>query len=202
MLFESLIVMMMGSSFRSDKEWGDYIELVWANWLHSHTGGDTFEHSNGRVPGWDLRNERTQRKHEVKWDAAGRSPWKSYGSVRQPTGNIFIEYKNPTTDIDTGIMASESNIWAHIVKVSDTFVEDSSFEYSAWAYVFSLPKLREFCKEVGLRSRETTRDIGKKGKPNAKGWLLPIDMILSNSKECGLILRADITPYLYSSQKF
>lgn len=202
MPFESLIVMTMGSSFKSDKDWGDYIELVWANWLHAHTGGNTFEHSKGKVPGWDLRNESTGRKHEVKWDAAGRSVWKSYGKERQPTGNLFIEYKNPATDAETGIMASDSNIWAHVVKVSDTFVEDSSLDYEAWAYVFSLPKLRDFCNEVGLNSRKTMRDVGEGKVSNAMGWLLPIDMIIRNKKECGLILRADVTSYLQASPKF
>ena len=60
----------------------------------------TYEQSKGKVSGWDIVEMSDKVYFEVKWDTKSSAKWKSFGKEMNPTGNLFIEYVNPTAEKD------------------------------------------------------------------------------------------------------
>jgi len=187
----------MPSSFVKDREFGKRVEVAWLRFMQGITGRD-YEQSEGLVAGWDIHDLTQDHYYEVKWDTKSCAVWSSYGSERKPTGNLFIEYVNPSNEKETGICVSTSKYWVYVVKYSpDVLVEESRFgEYKAIAHLFNREKLLEFCQSQNLNTRDTKRDVEKGKSANARGWILPWSTINNAKKQSGWLSDYDISDYL------
>ncbi len=187
----------MSSSFRKDLEFGNRIEIAWMNFMGDKTL-KTYEQSKGKEPGWDIVELSNKVYFEVKWDTKSSAAWSSYGTRRDPTGNLFIEYVNPSADKDSGIRASISKYWVYVVKYApNTVVDENSFgEYKAHAHLFNRENLLKFCESSSLNTRDTKRDVGKGMPVNARGWILPWDIVNQSKKDSGWLAVYDISDYL------
>lgn len=185
------------SSFESDKNWGEKIEKAWAQYLKSKDSSFEFTFSEGKVSGWDVMAKRGNdaKFYECKWDSLAQSPWIGHKdeSVRMPTGNLFIEHKNPRTGVASGIMASTSDWWVYVMKQAYEIVDDSQFDkYKVECLVMDTKQLREFVVSNEYRSLSTLRDT-RGGKVNAEGWVVPIAHIKGSGITQWSI---DFTPYI------
>jgi len=166
------------SSFDKDLLIGEQIERAWGKFiLNTHPVSD-IEYSQGKVSGWDLRlirDGKTSKFHEVKFDQSSAAPWvNANGNVCKPTGNLFIEHRNPRTGADSGIMATRSDWWVYIVKQAFGLVDLSEVDrYTARAYIIKADQLKEYMMSNNFRSVPTVRNTVN-GKVNAEGWLLPV----------------------------
>ena len=190
----------MGSSFRKDLEWANYVEIAWMRFMESKTQR-AYRQSNGLEPGWDIHDMTKGQYYEVKWDSKSRAKWSYKGSNEiKATGNLFIEYVNPSKEPPkpTGIMASTSDYWVYVVKENlQELVDDFDVsKYRAKAHLFKPEALLEFCQASEMATKETKRDGAKGGAANAKGWILPWALVKDNQKKSGWLNEFDISDYL------
>ncbi|MBI5020549.1 MAG: hypothetical protein HZB59_03860 [Ignavibacteriales bacterium] len=100
----------------------------------------------GDYPGYDIASLSEDKRLEVKVETT---------PIR--TGNVAIEFWNSSTNRPSGILATEANIWLHIVMEKDGFI----------AYEFDLPSLIKLVIESG--------EI-KKGGTNALCKIIPLSI--------------------------
>jgi|DEB0MinimDraft_6_1074348.scaffolds.fasta_scaffold00191_24 hypothetical protein len=186
------------STVENDKAIGDAIEKAWGQFVLNTYPVSEVTFSSGNVPGWDLKltsEEGRAKFHEVKFDQSSAAPWLNYkGEQRRPTGNLFIEYKNPKMGRPSGIMVTRSDWWIYIVKQAYELVtlQDVN-KYKAKAYIIHAQQLKDFLNgEHNLRSVPTVRDTVN-GRVNAEGWLLPIHTLKSSGI---LFYEEDFTSYI------
>lgn len=185
------------SSFDKDVQVAERIERAWGDFVLNHYPVSDVDYSKGKVPGWDLKLRNYDGKakfHEVKFDQSSAAPWVDHrGNTRAATGNLFIEYKNPRSGKDSGIMATCSDWWVYIVKEAFELVElDQVHKYKAKAYIIKADELKDFVMSGNLKSVPTVRDT-RNGMVNAEGWLLPTHTLKSSSV---IFYEQDFTTYI------
>jgi len=173
------------SSVENDKLIGEKIEEAWGRFVLNTYPVSEIAFSQGNVPGWDLKlisDKGRSKFHEVKFDQSSAAPWLNHkGEERRPTGNLFIEYKNPRSGKPSGIAVTRSDWWVYIVKEAYELVSLSDVNrYTAKAYIIHAEQLKEFLRgEHNLKSVPTVRDTAD-GRVNAEGWLLPVHTLKSS----------------------
>jgi hypothetical protein len=186
------------SSVEDDKLIGEKVERAWGKFVLNTYPVSDVVFSYGNVPGWDLKlisNEGRAKFHEVKFDQSSSAPWLNYkNEERKPTGNLFIEHRNPRSGKPTGIMATRSDWWVYIVKESYELVSLQDVNrYTAKAYIIHAEQLKEFLKgRHNLKSVPTVRDTAG-GRVNAEGWLLPVHTLKASGV---LFYEEDFTSYI------
>jgi len=83
-----------------------------------------------------------------------------YDEMQSSTGNIAIEIHNSKSDKPSGLSATKADLWCHVLKDS--------------AWITSVKKLKEFCKE-----HKPLRKVGAAGDGNASILLYKTEDILT-----------------------